>query len=807
MFKNFIVSAIRNLYKQKGYFFINIIGLAIGLTSFIFISLYVIHEHSYDRFHEDYNQIYRVKVTGQMSGQVLDQAVTAAPMARALKDDFPEIENVVRINRSGAWLMRYKEKAFNEDGLLFADSTFFDIFSFKLIEGDPKKALLNPQSIVMTKSYAEKYFGDEDPIGKMISVESDTVFYTVTGIMEDVPDNSHFHFDMMASLNTLRMSKDNNWVSHNYYTYIRVKEGTNQQELEAKLQSLVVTYVGPQLKQILGFSLEDFKNMGNFFGYYLQPISYIHLNSKISEELEPNGNIAYINIFSIIAILILIIAIINFINLSTAKSATRSKEVGIKKTIGASKGSLIVQFIGESLLLTLIAIIVSVLAVSILTPNFNNFLGIEMIFGLFNNAYGIPLLIGLLIVVGFMAGTYPAFVLASFRPVVVLKGGVSKGAKSGIMRSILVVSQFVISITIIIGTLVVYKQLDYMQSKDIGFDKENMLCIRRPDGLKNHIESFKAEILKNSNVINVGNSSSIPGKQRYSNNGMFVENDPDKNTYLLMQNRVSLEYPKVMGFELAEGRFFDKSYGTDSSAIIINEAAVKVLGLENPIGKNLQIPREEGQWLNLPIIGVMKDYNIQSLHLDIAPVALTVMRGNQEGYLVVRLNKNNIRETVEFIEQTWNSYSYAMPFNYFFFKENYNNLYNAEVKTGKIFTIFALLAILIASLGLLGLITYTALIKTKEIGIRKAHGASVISIVKLLSTEIVKLVFIASIISWPVAYFGTDYWLNSFADRINVSWVYYLSGTLITLIIGWLSISYQTIKIALSNPVDALRYE
>ncbi len=809
MLKNYFKTAFRNLYKHKGYFFINVIGLAIGLTSFIFISLYVIHELSFDRFHDNHERIYRLKVKGQMSGQELDQAITAAPMAAALKKDFPEVENVVRLNRSGAWKMRYKEKIFNEDGLLFADSSFFDIFSFKLLKGDKDKALVHPRSIVMTESFARKYFGDEDPMGKLINVERDTVFYKVTGIMEDVPANSHIHFDMMASINTLRSASRQNWVSHNFYTYIRLKEGTDPEAFEKKMQTLITTYVGPQIKQILGFTLEDFKNMGNFFGYHMQALGDIHLYSSLQYEIGPNGNIAYVRIFSIIAILILFIAIINFVNLATAKSSARSKEVGIRKTIGASKTSLINQFLGESLLLTFISMLVAIFLVNILTPNFYHLLGIELAYTLFNNYIGIPLLVILMIVVGTLAGIYPSFVLASFKPIFVLKGNASKGAKSGLFRSILVVSQFLISISIIIGTMVVYKQLSFMQNKDLGFDKEDLLVIRRSDALRTQLPSFKAELLKKSNIKSVGNAIAIPGKKSYNNTAFFKEDDPNKNTYLLWQNRVSMDYPETMGFKLKLGRLFDRKFGTDSSAVIINEAAVKVLGYtdDNILSKKLSYPTGNNTFTSLPIVGVVKDFHFESLHKKVDPVVFTVMSGNREGYFCVRIKGGNLKETVDYIEKLWYTYSNDMPFNYFFFKEDYNNLYKSETKTGNILSIFSILAIVIASLGLVGLITYTTAVKTKEIGIRKVHGASVGTIVRLLSSEVIKLVLISSIIAWPLAYFGIDYWLNSFAHRTSIGIEVYMAGTLITLVIGWAAISYQTIKVALSNPVDALRYE
>ena len=470
-----------------------------------------------------------------MSGQELDQAITASPMARALLEDIPEVELVARIGKFGEWKIRYKEKTFNENNLLFADSSFFKIFDFKLIEGNPNNILTQPRSIILSKTYAKKYFGDEDPIGKNLSIESDTIFYTVKGIVEDAPENSHFHYDMIASMVTLSNSRSNHWISHNHYTYILLKEGANVETVEKKMEEFIPKYVGPQLKEIIGITIDEFKKMGNFFGYKLQPIKDIHLKSNIQEELEPNGNLAYVKIFSIIALCILIIAIINFINLATAKSSSRAKEVGIKKTLGAAKQSLIYQFIGESLFLTIIAGIISAFLVSIFHPNFNQLTGKEIPLYFLDNPLWVISIIALTVIVGILAGVYPAFVLAAYKPVKVLKGSLSGGAKTGWIRSILVVVQFTISIAIIIGTLVINNQLSYMQNKDLGFNKSNLLVVKRPDALKTQIESFKQELSSNPNIMGVANSRSIPGKG-YSNNGTLLENDPEKNTYLIFQN-------------------------------------------------------------------------------------------------------------------------------------------------------------------------------------------------------------------------------------------------------------------------------
>ncbi len=804
MIKNFFLTAIRNLYKQKAYFFINVLGLAIGLASFIFISIYVLHELSYDKFHSNHENIYRVFIKGEMSGQSLDGSTTASPMAAALLNDYPEVENVARIGRFGTWIVGHENKTFIEDHFLFADSSFFNIFDFKLIEGDPNKALTHPRSVVLTESSAKKYFGDENPMGKLLKVEQDTVFYKVTGIAEDAPENSHIQFDMIGSLITLRVSRDRGWVNHNMQTYIALKEGTSPDKFRGKMQKMIEVYVGPQIKEILGLTMEQFKELGNYFGYFLNPITDIHLKSNLPDELETGGNIVYVQLFSIIALLILLIAIINFVNLSTAKSTTRAKEVGIRKTIGAKRKALIYQFIGESVLLSIVAIIIAILLISLFSTNFNQLVGQELP-GLFSTPLNLVYLFCLAVIVGIIAGIYPAFVLSAFQPIKVLKGRISTGAKSGWLRSSLVVFQFTISISIIIGTIVIYKQLNYIQSKDLGFNKEELLILKRPDALRKKIESFKKELLSNTYILGVSNSRTMPGKE-YAFNGKQKMDDPENNLFLLMQNRVSLEYPKLMGFELAQGRFFSKEYGTDSLACIVNEETVKLLQYDDPLNSYIVDFSGNGT-VRRPIIGVLKNFHLETLHKKIQPSIMTVMPYNVEGYMQIRLNTSNLKNTLAFIEDKWNEYIPQVPFQYFFFDEEYKQNYQYEIKTGQIFGTFAILAIFIACLGLLGLITYTAAVRTKEIGIRKAHGATLFNIIKLLSGEIVKLILISTFISWTIAYFWIEQWLNNFAFHVSIGPGVYIVSTIIALIIGWIAISFQTIKVGLSNPVDALRYE
>ncbi len=808
MIKNFFINAFRNMRKHRGYIILNVAGLTIGLTSFLFITLYVMHELSFDRFHKNYQNIYRVKVVGQLSGSVLDQAVTCAPMAAALVNDYPEILVSTRVTRLGSWLIQFGENRFNEDGVLFADSTFFKVFDFKLLKGDPETALIRPRSMILTENYARKYFGNQDPMGKQMIVEDDTILYTVTGVIQNIPDNSHMKFDMLASLSTYPgRANELIWLSNNIYTYFVARDGTSKEQLQTKLEGLVTKYVGPQVKQLIGVSFEDFKKSGNDYGFALEPLKDIHLKGAPQYNLEPMGSPSTVYIFSAIAILILVIAIINFINLATAKSVNRAKEVGVRKVSGANKAGLVAQFLGESLLVTSMSAIIAVLLVYALMNSFNQLIGIDLTAGPLNTVSGIIAILILILVVASAAGSYPAFVLASFNPVEVLKGTMNPGSISRKLRAMLVIFQFTVSIIIIIGSIIVYDQLSFVTKKDLGFNKDNLIIIRRSDAVHRQYEAFRDQILRIPGVENVGFSRSVPGTD-YNNNAFFNDDDPEKKTYLLNQTQVSFDYPQALGVQLAEGRFFSREYGSDSSSVMINESAVKSLGLKDPVGKYILQPRGPQQFQKLRIIGIMKDFNIESMHKAITPVCFTVLYpGGGDQYATIRLSGTDNNAAIRAIGQKWQEFATKQPFQYDFFSDSWEHLYASEMKTGRIFIIFSVLAIFIACLGLLGLITYITNKRTREIGIRKTYGASIGVVLGILSREVVYLILISSLIAYPLAYFGSEYWLEGFAQKAKLNPLIFLSATLVALLIGWLSISYQTVKAANYNPSRALRIE
>ncbi|OFX24366.1 MAG: hypothetical protein A2041_09875 [Bacteroidetes bacterium GWA2_31_9b] len=806
MFKNYLLSAIRNVFKNWKYLLINIFGLSIGLAASIYIILFVKFELSYDKFHTQASQIYRVGVKGMMMNNEINQAITAAPMAEAMHNDYPEVFNTCRIKESGDWLIRYEDKKINERDFLFADSTFFDVFSFKLLKGDPKTVLNEPRSIVITESSAKRYFGNDEPIGKLLKVENDSILYKITGLMEDVPENSHFHFELLGSLNTLRGSNNTFWISHNYYTYIVLKEGTDTKAFEEKLQSLVPKYVGPQIEQYLGINMEQFASSGNYFGYFIQPISDIHLHSNLQYEIEANGNIIYVYIFISIAIFILLIACVNFTNIATARASSRSKEVGIRKVVGAMKKHLVAQFLTEAFIICTLALFFALLILEFFMPNLNSLVQLPLKIDFFGNLYTIPLFTISIILVSIMAGGYPAFFLSSFKPIAVLKGKLKLGVKGGILRAILVIFQFVVSVFILLSTYTVFDQLKYVLNKDLGFDKENIVMIRRSDALKNKMESFKSELKNIAGVINVTNANTYPG-ENFSNNAFFLEGQPTSNTYLLNQAWISFDFEKTFDFKLKEGRFFSREFPTDSQGIVINEAAVKSLGFDNPLGKRILHPTSETEIRPLTVIGVVKDFHFKSLHTTIEPAVFTLMPGNWEGVVCVKIKPENMNQTIQNIEKTWEGFTSDYPFEYFFFDDHINSLYKSEKRTSRVFVMFSILSILIAFLGLLGLISFMTEQRKKEVGIRKTFGSSSMNIVFIFCKEILKLIVIASIISWPISYFVMNKWLQDFSYRVNLDYLMFILIPIFTIVLSLLTVFYQAIKAAMQNPADTLRYE
>lgn len=807
MFRNFLKLALRHMIRQRSYIFINVIGLATGLACSILIALYVVHELSYDDFNEHKDEIYRMLCLGRIGDSELNGAFTCYPLGPTLTSELPEVLSFVRFERWGETIVKQEEKSFVEDGIMIADSTFFGIFSIPLITGDPKTVLSSPRQIVLTQSAKEKYFGQEDPIGKMLKIGTDTILYAVTGVMKDVPENAHFDFNLLVSFVTNERANEGFWVSNNPDTYILVDQGVDQDKLQEKISEIVQRNAGAQIEDLLGISMEDFEKAGNSYGYFMQPLLDIHLDTYIHHSHKPSVDRKNIFIFTLIAGLILIIAGINYMNLSTARSAGRAKEVGIRKVVGSTRRTLINQFLSESMVLTLISLLIAVLIVELLIDPFNNLIQLQL--GINYLAwYTIPGLIILGLFMGFMSGTYPAFFLASFRPVAVLSGTLQKGARSGILRSILVVFQMTISIFIITGTLIVYSQVRYMTGKDLGFNKENLLVVRRPSALGDQQETFKDELKKLPGVITLSHSTAIPGHTN-NYNAHWIEGQPTENSYLMQTFWVDEQFAETYGIGVAEGRFFSEEFATDSAACLINQSAVNQFGWEAPYEFRILRPASnEGDFDLYNIVGVVKDFHFHNLHNRILPAIFFLkFKYMQWGYITVRLSNENINQTVSQIETLWREFSDNDPMLSFFVDKDFENQYREDRRTGMLALIFSVLAILIASLGLFGLASFTAEQRTKEIGIRKVNGASAPIIVGLLSKESIILVGISTLIAWPAAFFAMKVWLQNFYFRAPWSPVPYLLSLGIVLVVAWLSVSYQAFKASRTNPAEALRYE
>jgi len=814
MIRNYILIALRNLWKKRSYASINIGGLAIGLATSIFIFLYVINELSYDRFHEKSDRIYKAWISGMMPTGEMRDAVTAGPMAAALIADYPEVEQVVRLRGYGGFLVKNGDRVFNEteQDFLFTDSTFFDVFSFKLLKGDPKTCLKEPRSIVLTEEYAKKYFGEEDPIGQSLKIEQDTNVSVITGVMQDFPENSHFHAKMLGSINTLPQNNDNlSWVNQNFHTYLVLAEGTDVEAFEAGLYDMVVKYVGPIVQQAMGIDLEQFEAAGNSYGYRLIPLTDLHLRSNLRFNIEPPGNPLYVYLFLVAAILILVIAGINFMNLATAQSSSRSREVGLRKVVGSSKPQLIAQFLTESVVLSLLALVAAVILVNTFMPGYNNLIQKNLSFNIFDRSWILPLLVLFAIFIGVFSGGYPAFVLASFRPSAVLSSSKSSGTGGkGTLRKILIVMQFTTTVVILLGTVVVNRQLTYMQKKDPGFGREDVLVVHRSEILGKSIDAFKQEVSGYSNVIIASNATHIPSGGYYGN-AHWLEGRGRDEIYTLATYRTSYDFDEALGLELVQGRFFSRDMPSDSVGLVVNEAALKVLGIENPFNTRFVQPSYRGDPDEfMPIIGVVKDFHYESMANEIKPMAIHFMEGNQAGKLIVKLGDGNRKETLSFIQDKWEALTSEHPFEYTWLDEEFSTMFEDERNTGQLLGIFSFLSIVITCLGLLGLISFATSQRRKEIGVRKIMGASIKVILTLFSKETSILLGISTLLSVP-AYFGVRAWLQKFAYHMDLQWgLYFLVLALVSLFVlfvALLTVSFHTYRAASANPVDCLRYE
>ncbi|SJZ79309.1 putative ABC transport system permease protein [Chitinophaga eiseniae] len=810
MLKTYLTIGWRNLLRQKTFSLINLMGLAIGLTCFLLIALYIADECSYDRFHEKADRIYRIQSNLHWGGQDIRMAVTSDVMGPALKKDYPAVESYTRINaqenrklinRNGAYIM--------EAGTAYVDSTFFDVFTFPAIAGDTRTALTQPNTVVLTVSAARKYFDRTDVLGQELQIkEGDKIVpYKVTAVIKDMPAKSHFHFDLLFPM----MNRHYDWGNvgaHNFYTYLLLRPGTDPVAFQRNHRQFVINYLIPALAPFKINSMEEFEKAGNTVDFPLMPLKEIHLHSNLRDELSPPGSMQYIYIFSAVALFILLIACINFMNLTTAYSAGRSKEVGIRKVLGTARKELISQFLTESTLMAIFALLLAIGMAYLALPLFNQITDKSIGLTALLSAHILPWLIALPFVVGILAGSYPAFFLSGFKPVEVLKGKLRLGSKNSGLRSVLVVFQFATAVFLIIGTLVVYQQLRFIQSRNPGFDRDQVLTIHNADALGDHVYAFKKEMQHSAGVTSATVSSFLPvagfARQDWNIN---PENGPlASNSFNTRRWAVDDDYIPTLGMQLVAGRNFRTGSAADSSAVIINQTTAKMLGYKDPVGKNVYNVESGGSPRPFTIIGVVKDFNYESMHQAIGPVCMT-LNNWRPNVIMLKMAGASGEQVIDNATQLWKSMAPGMPFNYSFLDQSFDEMYRADRRVQQIALLFSILSITIACMGIFGLATFMAAQRAREISIRKVLGASVTSITQMLNRDFIRLVSVAFVIAAPFAGWAMHKWLESFAFRIQLHWWIFVAAGIATLLIALGTVSFQSVKAAVSNPLKNLRSE
>jgi len=808
MFSNFLKVAFRIFLRDRLHTLINIFGLAIGLTFGIIIFLYVHKEISFDRFHANAHRIYRVGIKGNVSDNRFNHAVSPAPLAGAMIREVTGVENATRVARFGAWLVRYGDVRNNEDNIIFCDTSFFSIFSFPLIRGDANEVLRQPNSLVISRSKALLYFGNEDPVGKLVRIENDSTYYRVTGVMEDIPSESHFHFDMVGSLATFdKLLIDDQWVVNYLYTYVLLRENSKASDLHDALSTLVSQYVLPSYRKFLNTDEQPYTGENDTYSFVLQPLVDIHLKSDLTAEFEPVGNILYVYLFTALALIILILSCINFISLATARSVYRAKEVIIRKIAGSEKSKLVPQFLLESSLLAFLAMALALFFTEIALPFFNVYMDLDLKLSQLLNSSGALLMALLIVIIGILSGLYPAMYLSSFKPVSVLRNNYDKGRGKSYFRMSLVVFQLFISLGVITMTFIVLSQYRYLVNKNLGFDKENLLVIRRPDGLKDSLESYKSQISRFPGVISVTNTTNIPGGG-FSRRPFYLEGTPSVQNFTAVNMLVSHGFDATYRITLKTGRFFDQSQPADSFACVINETMARQLGGDSLLNHQLVQLDDKAEYRKaFRIIGIVRDFNFETLDNPVMPMVMILMPGNFEGYLTVRLQPGIPEPAIQYLKTKWEEHTTAYPFVYFFLDEDLRGRYHNVRETGRIFSLLSLVTILMACLGLFGLVSYAYNRRNFEIGIRKALGADTGSIIFYEIKEVVFLVIFASILAWTGVYFLVNTWMAEYTYTIRLNPLYFLIPLATVLVFSVSTIYYHTLLAANRNPGEILKYE
>lgn len=809
MVKNNLKVAYRSMMRHKFYSGLNLIGLAVSMAACVFIAIYVKDQTSYDKHFQDSERTYRVAAHLIFGDNEFNIPAAPDPMAATLVEDFPEVEVAARTRGNFSQLLSVDDQYIRQSGITYADQDFFAVFSVPLLHGDRDHLLDEPNTTVLTATVAQKYFGKEDVIGETIRMNDQTDF-KVTGVVAVIPDNTHFEYDMFISMLNRDDAKQNFWLSNNFITYVRLNSTASEETFKEKMPDLILRHMGPQVKQFMGTDMaEGMKAGGLTVEYYLQPLEDIYLKSDLDFELKTAGSIEYVYIFSIIGFFILLIACINFMNMATARAGVRAKEVGVRKVLGSLRNQLINQFLTESILNSLIAFIMAVGLVYIFMPVFNEITDKQFANPVFGSGGLWAYLLVASIIVGILAGVYPAFVLSAFKPVKVLKGELSQGKGTSWMRSILVVIQFVASIFLIIGSIFVYNQLDYLQTKELGFNKDQVLVINETQLLGDQIQAFKNELKRQSVIEQVSVSGFIPSTNN-NNDFPFLRADatsPDE-AISLQHWYVDADYADTYELEIIDGRFFSEELASDSTAIILNETAIRRFGYEDdPVGKQIKSLGGvvNNQEVHYTVVGVMKDFHFKSMMDVIQPQALIL--GQSTGAVNVRFQADRTKEALNAAEEVWTQFSNGKPFDYVFLDTLFENSFRDQNRVKSIFSIFAVLAIVVACLGLFALAAFVTEQRKKEIGIRKVLGASSFSLVKLLFRNFTLLVTISALIAIPISWWYVSGWLADFPFSISVNPLVFMAGALGALSVAWLTVGYQSFKAARRNPVDNLRTE
>ena len=809
MLKNFVKVGLRNLLRNKSVSFINISGLSVGIACSLLIAAYVVDEANYDDFYKDGELLYRVQLHRTFPGRESWFATSPIPMGGTLSQNMPEVEQATRLFRifNEVQVSQNRVDNFYETRVLAADSNFFKVFSLPLLRGNKEDALRTPNSVVLTETSANRYFGHTNVVGESLELQ-DSLNFKVTAVIEDLPKRSHFEFDLLLSFNSFpQVYRNNFWGAYICYNYVKLKEDATPTSVEEKIPSLVEQYMAPQVEAIVGSKYEDYVAAGNVHNYFLLPVRDIHLNSNYQNEIKPNGSLTNVYFFSLISVLILMIACFNFMNLSTAASVKRAKEVGMRKVLGSQKKWLIIQFITESVVLTTVSSIIAGIFFFYALPFFNDLAGKNISPFDFSWAIAIPILILLILFVGLFAGSYPAFFISSFSTLNILKGGLKLRNSRFSLRNILVVAQFAVSIFLVIATLLIFRQTNHMRDQRLGFDKEKILVIERANSLSN-VEQFMNSLKGNSAVSEVSATAHVPG--RLLGGGTFEAiGIPATERFLFRAMNVDYDFADAYGLKLKSGRFFDHNLQSDTASIVINEATAKMVGWDDPIGKEV-LPTAGNR---RKVIGVVEDFNFASLHEKITPlvffgISKDALEQNPPALLSVRIEGGNqVQEIVNSIENTWNEWNEGEEMEYSFLDAEFDALYQQEQNFASIFSVFAMLAIFIAIVGVLGLSAFIAAQRIKEVGVRKVLGASTSQLLLLLSSDFVKLVLVANLLVAPVAYFAIGKWLQNYPYSTGIPYDIMVITTVLSLMIIVSTVSFHAYKAAITNPAKTLKYE